>query len=90
MLKDAPILLLDEATSALDAQSEQLVQEALDRLSSGRTTLVVAHRLSTIQKADIIVVLNKGRIMETGTHKTLLQKNGLYARLCALQSFPEI
>lgn len=90
MLKNAPILLLDEATSALDAQSEQVVQAALDRLSSGRTTLVVAHRLSTIQKADIIVVLNKGRIMETGTHKTLLQKNGLYARLCALQSFPEI
>ena len=87
MLKDAPILLLDEATSALDAQSEQLVQEALDRLSSGRTTLVVAHRLSTIQKADLIIVLDKGRIAETGTHQTLLDKNGLYAHLCALQSF---
>ena len=87
MLKDAPILLLDEATSALDAQSEQLVQEALDRLSSGRTTLVVAHRLSTIQKADLIIVLDKGRIVETGTHQTLLDKNGLYAHLCALQSF---
>ena len=82
-----PILLLDEATSALDAQSEQLVQEALDRLSSGRTTLVVAHRLSTIQKADLIIVLDKGRIAETGTHQTLLDKDGLYARLCALQSF---
>ena len=87
MLKDAPILLLDEATSALDAQSEQLVQEALDRLSSGRTTLVVAHRLSTIQKADLIIVLDKGRIAETGTHQTLLNKDGLYAHLCALQSF---
>ena len=87
MLKDAPILLLDEATSALDAQSEQLVQEALDRLSSGRTTLVVAHRLSTIQKADLIIVLDKGRIAETGTHQTLLSRDGLYAHLCALQSF---
>ncbi len=87
MLKDAPILLLDEATSALDAQSEQLVQEALDRLSSGRTTLVVAHRLSTIQKADLIIVLDKGRIAETGTHQTLLNRDGLYAHLCALQSF---
>ena len=87
MLKDAPILLLDEATSALDAQSEQLVQEALDRLSSGRTTLVVAHRLSTIQKADLIIVLDKGRVAETGTHQTLLDKDGLYAHLCALQSF---
>jgi len=87
MLKDAPILLLDEATSALDAQSEQLVQEALDRLSFGRTTLVVAHRLSTIQKADLIIVLDKGRIAETGTHQTLLNKDGLYAHLCALQSF---
>ena len=64
MLKDAPILLLDEATSALDAQSEQLVQEALDRLSSGRTTLVVAHRLSTIQKADLIIVLDKGELLK--------------------------
>ena len=87
MLKDAPILLLDEATSALDAQSEQLVQEALERLSSGRTTLVVAHRLSTIHKADLIIVLDKGRIAETGTHQTLLNKDGLYAHLCALQSF---
>ena len=87
MLKDAPILLLDEATSALDAQSEQLVQEALERLSSGRTTLVVAHRLSTIQKADLIIVLDKGRVAEKGTHQTLLDKDGLYAHLCALQSF---
>ncbi|HCD62909.1 MAG TPA: ABC transporter permease, partial [Alphaproteobacteria bacterium] len=87
MLKDAPILLLDEATSALDAQSEQLVQEALDRLSAGRTTIVVAHRLATIQKADMILVLDKGQIVETGTHRSLLEKNGLYAHLCALQSF---
>ena len=86
MLKDAPILLLDEATSALDAQSEQLVQEALDRLSFGRTTLVVAHSLSTIQKADLIIVLDKGRIAESGTHQTLLNKTGfmlIYAR-CSL------
>ena len=87
MLKDAPILLLDEATSALDAQSEQLVQEAIDRLSAGRTTIVVAHRLATIQKADMILVLDKGQIVETGKHRSLLEKNGLYAHLCALQSF---
>ena len=87
MLKNAPVLLLDEATSALDAQSEQVVQEALDRLSAGRTTLVVAHRLATIQKADNILVMDKGRIVETGTHQILLHQDGLYARLCALQSF---
>lgn len=87
MLKDAPLLLLDEATSALDAQSEQVVQDALDRLSAGRTTLVVAHRLSTIQKADRILVMDKGCIVETGTHQSLSRRKGLYARLCALQSF---
>ena len=87
MLKDAPLLLLDEATSALDAQSEQVVQDALDRLSAGRTTLVVAHRLSTIQKADRILVMDKGCIVETGTHQSLSRQEGLYARLCALQSF---
>ena len=68
-------------------QDEVLVQEALDRLSSGRTTLVVAHRLSTIQKADLIIVLDKGQVAEKGTHQTLLDKDGLYAHLCALQSF---
>jgi ATP-binding cassette, subfamily B, bacterial MsbA len=84
-LKDAPILLLDEATSALDAQSEKLVQDALDRLMKGRTTLVVAHRLSTIRDADLIVVFDQGRIVETGRHDDLMQQNGVYASLCRLQ-----
>ena len=86
LLKNAPILLLDEATSALDAEAEKQVQDALETLSKGRTTLVVAHRLSTIQKADKIIVLDKGRVIETGTHKDLLAKKGLYARLSALQN----
>ena len=86
MLKDASILLLDEATAALDAESEQQVQAALSRLQAGRTTLVVAHRLSTIREADIILVMEDGRIVERGTHDTLLAAGGLYARLCRLQS----
>ena len=86
LLKDAPILLLDEATSALDAEAEKQVQEALDTLSKGRTCLVIAHRLSTIKGADNIIVLEKGVIKEQGTHKSLLAKEGLYARLCALQT----
>ena len=86
MLKDAPVLLLDEATAALDAESEQQVQAALSRLQAGRTTLVVAHRLSTIREADIILVMEDGRIVERGTHDTLLAEGGLYARLCRLQS----
>jgi len=87
ILRDAPILLLDEATSALDAESESKVQAALDRLSNGRTTIVIAHRLSTVQKADRIYVLDKGKIVETGTHKTLSKKRGgIYAKLRELQS----
>jgi subfamily B ATP-binding cassette protein MsbA len=86
MLKDAPILLLDEATAALDADSEQQVQAALARLQSGRTTLVVAHRLSTIRDADTILVMEDGTIVERGTHDELLVADGLYARLCRLQS----
>ncbi|HEU6440984.1 MAG TPA: ABC transporter transmembrane domain-containing protein [Microvirga sp.] len=85
ILKDAPILLLDEATSALDAESERKVQEALDRLMEGRTTLVIAHRLATVRSADRILVMDKGWIVEEGTHETLLGKGGLYARLARLQ-----
>ena len=85
VLRDAPILLLDEATSALDATSERLVQEALDRLSYGRTTLVIAHRLATVRGADKIIVLDHGRVVEEGTHDMLLALGGLYAGLCRLQ-----
>jgi ABC-type multidrug transport system fused ATPase/permease subunit len=86
MLKDAPILLLDEATSALDSESEVLIQDALWRLMEGKTAVVIAHRLSTIQKMDRIVVLSDGKIAEQGTHKELLEKNGIYANLWAHQS----
>ena len=85
ILRDAPILLLDEATSALDSESEQAVQKAFEQASQNRTTLVIAHRLSTVLKADRIVVLDNGRIVETGTHAELVQKNGLYARLAKIQ-----
>ncbi len=85
ILKDAPILLLDEATSALDAESERAVQTALDRLMRSRTTLVIAHRLATIRAADRILVLDRGRLIEEGTHESLLARGGLYARLSALQ-----
>ncbi|RUT35184.1 ATP-binding cassette domain-containing protein [Arsenicitalea aurantiaca] len=85
LLKDAPILLLDEATSALDAQSEQLVQIALERLMEGRTTLVIAHRLATIRDADRILVLEGGRLIDEGTHEELVRKGGRYAELARLQ-----
>jgi len=86
MLRNAPILLLDEPTSALDARSEKLVGEALDRLSQGRTTLVIAHRLSTIRDADLIVVMDKGHVVEQGSHAELMAADGAYARLHQLQS----
>ena len=85
MLKDAPILLLDEATSALDTESERQVQKALDRLRKDRTTLVIAHRLSTVANADVIFVLNEGKLVDHGTHAELRAQGCLYARLCRLQ-----
>ena len=85
LLRDTPVLLLDEATSALDAKSEALVQEALDQLSQGRTTLVIAHRLATVRDADKIVVMEAGRVVEEGTHDALLAQNGAYAALYRLQ-----
>ncbi len=86
ILKNPRLLILDEATSALDSESEMLVQRALQRLMTGRTTVVIAHRLTTIQEADRIVVLNKGRIVEKGTHATLIQRDGLYRRLYTLRT----
>jgi subfamily B ATP-binding cassette protein MsbA len=85
ILKDAPVLILDEATSALDSESERHIQEALELVMKGRTTLVIAHRLSTVEKADMIVVLDQGRIVEQGTHQALLEQGGAYAALYRLQ-----
>jgi subfamily B ATP-binding cassette protein MsbA len=85
MLKNAPILLLDEATSALDTESERQVQAALKQLMRGRTTVVIAHRLSTVVDADLIHVIDGGRVAESGTHAELLRRDGIYARLYALQ-----
>ncbi|MGH7671606.1 MAG: ATP-binding cassette domain-containing protein, partial [Gemmatimonadales bacterium] len=85
LLRDPPILILDEATSALDTESERLVQQAIDRLMAHRTVLVIAHRLTTVQHADLIVVLAEGRIVERGSHDDLLVTDGLYRRLYHLQ-----
>jgi ATP-binding cassette subfamily B protein len=85
LLKNPPLLLLDEATSALDAESERLVQGALEAAMVGRTTLVIAHRLATVQRADRIVVLDNGRIVEIGNHAELVALGGVYAKLAALQ-----
>ena len=85
VLRDAPILLLDEATSALDSESETLVQRALDSIMQGRTTLVIAHRLATVTRADRILVLDQGQLVEEGTHQSLLGNGGIYLRLAELQ-----
>lgn len=84
-LKDAPVLILDEATSHLDAVNEKAVRVALEELMADRTTIVIAHRLSTVRSADLIVALNEGKVIETGTHQELLAKGGLYAQLVAHQ-----
>jgi ATP-binding cassette subfamily B protein len=86
ILKDPPILVLDEATSAVDNETEAAIQRSLDRLVIGRTTLIVAHRLSTVRHADTIHVLDHGRIAESGTHDTLLARQGIYASLWRLQT----
>ena len=86
ILRDPKILILDEATSALDSESEKLVKDALDKLMQGRTTFIIAHRLSTIREADKILVINKGKIVEQGSHDSLMEvQNGLYANLIKLQ-----
>ena len=87
VLKDAPVLILDEATSSLDSESERHIQEAVETLRAGRTTLVIAHRLSTIEGADRIIVMDRGRVVDTGTHAELLERNGLYAGLHRFQFF---
>ena len=86
MLKDAPILLLDEATSALDSEVEAAIQESLDKMMDGKTVIAIAHRLSTIAAMDRLIVLDKGRIVEEGSHAELLAQNGLYAKLWSRQS----
>ncbi|MCT4648224.1 MAG: ATP-binding cassette domain-containing protein, partial [Carboxylicivirga sp.] len=85
ILKNPPILILDEATSALDTESERLVQDALEHLMQNRTSLVIAHRLSTVRNADMICVFNEGQIVETGTHDELIQKDGIYKKLHSMQ-----
>ena len=81
MIKDAPFLILDEATSSVDTRTEELVQQAMDKLTEGRTSFIIAHRLSTIKNADKILVMKEGNIVEQGTHEELLKKNGAYADL---------
>ena len=90
LLKDAPILVLDEATSALDTQSERLVQRALSNLMQGRTTIVIAHRLTTVHSADKIVVLDRGRVVDAGTHDELMSRGGIYRDLYELQFSDEL
>jgi subfamily B ATP-binding cassette protein MsbA len=91
ILKDCPLLVLDEATSALDAESELLVQDALANLMRNRTTFVIAHRLSTVRRADLIIALEKGEVVEIGTHDELVNRpGGVYAKLYALQTFEEV
>jgi ATP-binding cassette subfamily B protein len=85
LLKNPPLLLLDEATSALDAESERLVQGALEVAMQGRTTLIIAHRLATVKRADRIIVMEHGQIVETGTHASLVAQGGIYANLASLQ-----
>ncbi|MDB4989322.1 MAG: transporter, partial [Myxococcaceae bacterium] len=85
ILKNPPLLLLDEATSALDAESERMVQAALEAAMHGRTTIVIAHRLATVQRADRIIVMDQGQIVDSGRHAELIQRGGLYARLASLQ-----
>ena len=85
LLKNPPVLVLDEATASVDTATEQLIQQALQRLLAGRTSFVIAHRLSTVRHADMILVLQKGRILERGTHDDLISRGGLYAKLCQAQ-----
>lgn len=85
LLKDAPIVLLDEATASLDPESESCIQQAIGRLIQGKTVLVIAHRLRTIAKADKIIVLDDGKVIEQGTHSELMEQNGLYKRLYTIQ-----
>ncbi|KAJ5037684.1 P-loop containing nucleoside triphosphate hydrolase protein [Bipolaris maydis] len=89
LLRNPKVLLLDEATSALDSESERVVQEALDAAACGRTTIAVAHRISTVKHADCIYVLENGRIVEQGTHRALMEENGRYSELVKLQNFSD-